>query len=116
MKVFVITLALLFTTVGVRAQDGSFAPFFFEQDTLYSMTPTEGMQEGFHLWVWKPTYKSNMPIKHFDRMENKIAIDPLKRRDQKEVMPKPYDALPREQMPNPFNRSDDPAGFPNPEP
>lgn len=47
---------------------------FFSQnqsDSLYSITPTEDGMTGFHLWVWKPSSKSKMPVKTYDEYSDK---------------------------------------------
>lgn len=86
----------------VQAQDKPFEQPYLEQDTLYDLTPTHDGQEGFHLWVWKPSFESNMPIKGYSFKDNKMNRDPL--RKDPDVLPKLEEIIPEYEMPNPMKK------------
>lgn len=63
------------------AQDIEISPnlIFTNPDSVYSFTPTEDGQQGYHLWVWKPSFESNMPILGNDLpKDHPMIINPLK--------------------------------------
>ena len=99
---------LLFSTLFVvvvasaQAQDMPFEQPYINQDTLYNITPTDDKREGFHLWVWKPSFENNMPIKGYSFRDNKMNRDPL--RNNPNTFPKPKEIIPEEKMPNPMSK------------
>lgn len=110
MKTFLPGILFILAIGAVHAQDSPFTQPFFEQDTLYSMTPTDDGQQGFHLWVWKPSFESNMPVKKFDYSEDTMNQDPLDKNHN--AIPKLEEMIPEDKMPNPIKKAPDQPGLP----
>lgn len=93
---------LLFTAsvIGQKAQPlAELFPSTSFQDSLYNMTPTEDGQEGFHLWVWKPSFESIMPVKKYDEyLDQDMNRNPLKQAPNQMPETDNFQQLPK--MPN----------------
>ena len=51
----------------------------FDEDTVYHLTPADNGEVGYHLWVWKPSFESNMPVLGNDLpQDHPMNINPLK--------------------------------------
>jgi hypothetical protein len=100
MKTLLSSTLFVVVAESAQAQDILFKQPYINQDTLYNITPTDDRREGFHLWVWKPSFESNMPIKEYSFRDNKMNRDPL--RKNLDIFPKLEEIIPEKEMPNPI--------------
>lgn len=90
MHFFILCLLALCFTLSVMAQKVSPLKNLFPQnsfqDTLYNITPTENGQLGYHLWIWKPSFESKMPLMKNEKYMNKdMNLNPLKQAPDQEL-------------------------------